>query len=195
MSSFIRSSTSSLGQRARRTWRCRGLRDAPGAARRGVPWGGVWASSVTGCALGKFRGPLTADDAAAVHTLRVRRYRCVGCAAIVTVLPRGATRARHFSATAIALACAMYALSGASLRATRARVSPWRSAEPGWPAMGRWLHAIAGGSIFATVRAWPRRWPRRRQAERVAQAVLAVAPGHGSWAVRIFAGAERLACT
>jgi len=137
---------------------------------------------------------LTADGPTATHTLRVRRYRCRPCAAIVTVLPRGATRARHFSATAIALACVMYALSGTSLRSTRERVSPWRSAEPGWPVMGRWLAAIARGSIFASVRAWPERWSRRRQAERVAQAVLAVATGPGSLAVRAFAGAERLAC-
>jgi hypothetical protein len=140
------------------------------------------------------RGPLTPDARPAVHTLRVRRYLCRPCAATVTVLPRGATRARHFSATAIALACAMYALAGASLHATRKRLSPWRSAEPGWPAMGRWLDAIARGSIFATVRPWPPRWTRRRQAERVAQAALAMVPGHGSFAVRVFDGAERLAC-
>ncbi|MDP8998709.1 MAG: hypothetical protein M3O46_01210, partial [Myxococcota bacterium] len=141
------------------------------------------------------RGPLTAAALAAVHTLRVRRYLCRPCAATVTVLPRGATRARHFSATAIALACTMYALCGASLRATRERVSPWRSAEPGWPAMGRWLDAIGRGSIFASVRPWPARWARRHQAERVAQDALAMALGQGSWAVRAFAGAERLACS
>jgi len=140
------------------------------------------------------RGPLTAEGGAGVHLLRVRRYRCRRCNATVTVLPRGAVRARHFSATAIALACVMYGLSGSSLRATRTRISPWHSAEPGWPAMSRWLDAIALGAIFAPVRPWPRRWPRRQQAERVAASVLGVGPAEGSLGVRAFAGAELLAC-
>ena len=61
--------------------------------------------------------------------------------------------------------------------------------------MGRWLDAIARGSIFASVRPWPAHWERRHQAERVAQAALAMALGQGSLAVRAFAGAERLACS
>jgi hypothetical protein len=60
--------------------------------------------------------------------------------------------------------------------------------------MRRWLAAIAGGAIFATVRPWPDQWPRRLQAERVAQAVLATAPAQGVLSVRAFAGAELLAC-
>ena len=110
------------------------------------------------------------------------------------MLPRGAVRARHFSATAIGLACVMYGLAGASLRDTRTRVSPWRSSEPGWPVMRRWLDAIAAGAIFGSVRPWPDRWPRRGQAERVGHAVLGAAPAEGPIEVRAFAGAERLAC-
>lgn len=131
---------------------------------------------------------------ARVQTLPVRRYRCRHCSAIATVLPRGSARARHFSATAIALACVMYGLSGASLREVRTRVSPWRSSEPGWPVMRRWLDAIGAGRIVAPVRPWPERWPRRRQAGRVGQAVLGAATAEGSLEVRAFAGAERLGC-
>lgn len=160
----------------------------------GCPVGGRLGMVGHGLRSRQVRGPLTAEARSAVHTLRVRRYRCRPCEATVTVLPRGVVRARHFSATAIALACAMYALAGASLRATRKRVSPWASTEPGWPAMGRWLDAIARGSILA-VRSWPSGWTRRLQAERVAQAVLAAVAGQGPWAVRAFAGAERLCCS
>ena len=140
------------------------------------------------------RGPLAPDSAPLVAELRVRRYRCRHCKATVTVLPRGATRAKHFSASAIALACVMYGLAGATIEATRARVSPWRSAEPGWPAMFRWLAAIGRGAIFASVRLWPPGWSGRQQAERVATSVLGMAPADGSVTVRAFAGAERLAC-
>jgi len=128
-----------------------------------------------------------------MQTLQIRRYRCQHCKAITTVLPRGAVRARHFSATAIGLACVMYGLAGASLRDTRARVSPWQSSEPGWPAMRRWLDAIAAGKMFGSVRPWPDRWPRRGQAARVGQAVLGAATAEGPLEVRAFAGAERLA--
>lgn len=142
----------------------------------------------------QLRGPLTADQQPAVHTIQARRYRCRRCRATITVLPRGAVRARHFSASAIALACVMYGLSGASLRATRARIAPWRSAEAGWPALGRWLDAIARRALFAAVRPWPRGWPRRRQAERVATSVLAMTAAGESREVRAYRGAELLAC-
>ena len=124
----------------------------------------------------QLRGALEAGGLAAVHTLRVRRYRCRACRATVTVVPRGCVPARHYGAGAIALACVLYGMSGESLRATRARVSPWRSAEPGWPAMARWLRAIESGAIFARVRPCPSTWGARRRAERVAQSVLAIAP-------------------
>ena len=158
------------------------------------PLGGVLGLVGHGLRLRQLRGPLSAGVPAAVHTVVARRYRCRPCRAVVTVLPRGATRARHFSATAIALACVMYGLAGGSLRAVRSRVSPWRSTEPGWPAVARWLDAVARGSIFPQVRPWPPDWPRRRQAERVAAHVLAVAPAGGPLDVRAFIGAERLAC-
>lgn len=140
------------------------------------------------------RGPLSPDEEPGVHTIWARRYRCRGCHATVTVLPRGALRGRYFSAPAIALACVMYGLSGASLGATRARVAPWRSAEAGWPAMGRWLDAVARRALFATVRPWPEPWPRRLQAERVATSVLAMTSAAGPLGVRAFAGAALLAC-
>lgn len=129
-----------------------------------------------------------------MHTLRVRRYRCRHCSATVTVVPRGCVPARHYGAGAIALACVLYGMRGESLRAVRAQVSPWRSSEPGWPVMRRWLAAIEGGAIFARVRPCPAEWTGRLRAERVAQSVLAVAPAQGTADERVFAGTARLAC-
>ena len=142
----------------------------------------------------QLRGALEAGQAAAVHTLRVRRFRCRHCASAVTVVPRGCIPRRHYGAGAIALACVLYGMSGQSLVATRARVSPWRSAEPGWPSMSRWLRAIAGGFVFARIRRCPRTWSARRRAGRVAQGVLAVAAVPGTVEQRAFDGALRLAC-
>ena len=147
-----------------------------------------------GLRLRQVRGSIEPGGAAAVHTLRVRRYRCGHCSATVTVVPRGCVPARHYGAGAIALACVLYGMRGESLSATRARVSPWRTTEPGWPAMRSWLRAIEGGAIFAGVRPCPGAWRARRRAERVAQSVLAVAPAEGGIDARIFTGAARLAC-
>lgn len=165
----------------------------PACGAAGRPVGGPLVLVGHGLRARQLRGPPQPGTRSRVQTLQVRRYRCRHCGAIATVLPRGAVRARHFSATAIGLACVMYGLAGASLRETRARVSPWRSSEPGWPVMRRWLDAIAAGTIFDSVRSWPDRWPRRHQAERVAQAVLGAATAEGPLEVRAFAGAERLA--
>jgi hypothetical protein len=140
------------------------------------------------------RGPVEPGAQASLLTLRVRRYRCRHCRATVTVVPRGCVPARHYGAAAIALSCVLYGMRAESLRVTRARVSPWRSTEPGWPAMGRWLRAIEGGAIFARVRRCPGNWTGRRRAERVAQSVLGAADADGAIEQRIFAGAARLAC-
>jgi hypothetical protein len=97
--------------------------------------------------------------------------------------------ARHYGAGAIALAMVLYGLSGQGLRAARARVSPWRTSEAGWPALGRWLDGAARGALFGAVRAWPEGWSRRRQAERVGSAVLAAGPSQGAIEHRVLVGA------
>ena len=111
-----------------------------------------------GLRLRQVRGAIGPGGTALVHTLWVRRYRCRHCSATVTVVTRGCVPVRHYGAGAIALACVLYGLRGESLRSTRARVSPWKSAEAGWPAMTRWLHAIEEGAIFARVRPCPGHW-------------------------------------
>jgi hypothetical protein len=140
------------------------------------------------------RGAVDHEASPAVHTLKARRYRCRRCSATVTVVPGGCVPRRHYGAGAIALACVLYGMGGATLSVTRSRVSPWRSSESGWPSIARWLRAIERGTLFARVRPWPGAWGSRRKAERVAQTVLAVARSDGSIEHRAFDGAARLAC-
>jgi hypothetical protein len=124
--------------------------------------------------------------------VRARRYVCLRCKATLTVLPRGAVAGRHYRASAIALACALYGMLGTSLAETRARTSPWRSAEPGWPSLGRWLRAVESGGLFGHVRPWPRGSPWKAKAERVATTMMAVAPVEERTVLgRAFAGADR----
>lgn len=163
-----------------------------GAAAR--PTGDLLGLVGHGLRMRQVRGAIEPRGPAVVHALWIRRYRCRPCSATVTVVPRGCVPARHYGAAAIALACVLYGLGGETLSSTRARVSPWRSAEPGWPSMTRWLDAIEGGAIFSRVRPCPGDWRARRRAERVAQSVLAVAQAEGPLEQRVFDGAARLAC-
>jgi hypothetical protein len=140
------------------------------------------------------RGPMAATHPAVTAVVRARRYVCRHCRATTTVLPRGAVARRHYSAGAIALACALYGVLGASLADTRARTSPWRSAEPGWPTLGRWLRGVEQRRLFPSVRPWPRGAPRRSQAERLATTAAAFAPADETPIdARAFAGAARAA--
>lgn len=87
---------------------------------------------------------------------------------------------RHFSATAIALALALYGLAHASLRQTRRQVSPWTTlgaaAYVGWAALTRWIRAVRRGSMFSCVRAMAKDMTAREVAERTATTLAALAP-------------------
>jgi len=164
-----------------------------GAAAR--PLGGPLVLVGHGLRSRQVRGSLEAGAAPAITVLLVRRYRCRRCSGTTTVLPRGALAARHYGASAIAWACALYGMTGASLAATRARVSPWRSEEPGWPTLGRWLRSVEARALFPVVRPSQTNASARARAERVAATVLAFAPAGGvSLEARVFAGAPLAAC-
>lgn len=145
------------------------------------------------------RGPLAPGEPAGTVTIRVRRYRCRGCAAIVTVGPRGLATFRHYAAAAIGLALWMVGVLGLSTKEVRRRISGWQSFEGGaWVSVRRWLDAIAGGRLFpaAPIRASPSGWSLRQRAERAAMTLRAAAPPwcrEGGPEVEVMAGAARAA--
>jgi hypothetical protein len=96
---------------------------------------------------------------------------------------------RRYALGTIALALAGFG-AGEAVRALRARLAPGASFEEGWPALGRWLRAVAAGKLL--------RWIRgvselcgRALAERVST-VLAEASGvdgrSASFEARVWAG-------
>lgn len=96
-------------------------------------------------------GPQTAGGAAEAVVIKLRRYRCRACKAILVVGPRGLVPRRLYGAGAIALAFAAYG-HGASSRAVRAQTSPSRvvggSAVERWLTLVRWIEAARRGSLF-----------------------------------------------
>jgi transposase len=132
-------------------------------------------------------GPVELGDASAVVGLLARRYRCQSCGAVIVVLPRGVVRRRLYSAGAIAIALALWAVTGLAPAAVRARVSPHRIVGPtaasGWASLRRWSRAVRAERLFPVVRALPAGATLRQVAARAATTLAAFAPVAGGLSV------------
>ncbi len=140
------------------------------------------------------RGPPEAGGTPELTSVRARRYECQSCGACMLVVPRELLARRLYTASAIGLALALWALVGATEAEVRRRVSPLAlvgaAAQGTWVTLRRWAAATAGGRLFATPtsRAPPARLSRRQQAERAAAALVALAPPGLSVEIAAFAG-------
>jgi ferredoxin len=126
------------------------------------------------------RGPASAAGPPELGTVRVRRFECQHCGACMIVVPRELLPRRLYTASAIGLALALWALMGATEAATRTRVSPFAivgaAAAARWMTLRRWARDAGAGRLFATSRAPPPDFVRRQHAERAAAALVALAP-------------------
>jgi hypothetical protein len=113
-------------------------------------------------------------------TVPCRRYLCVVCTAIMLVVPRAMLPRRRYSASAIALALALYGIERAPPAQVRRKTSPFGKvgyrAATGWVTLGRWVEAVRTGRLFARVRPCPARFTRRQVAERAATTLGSRAP-------------------
>lgn len=146
------------------------------------------------------RGPLSAEGAPEIVVFAARRYLCRSCGAVLVVVPRGVAPRRHYSASAIALALALWGLLGLPPPQVRERVSPWRvvgaAAARGWATLRRWAAAVRRGVLFAGVRACPPRFTAREVAERAASTLSALCPvgqAGGDLSALAFLGGARMA--
>jgi hypothetical protein len=100
----------------------------------------------------QLRGPPTPHATPVVTEVRVRRYRCTRCGAVLTVVPAETLTRRLYSAAAIAWALALYGLSLLAPAAVRELVSPWQvvtaSSATRWRTLSRWCRAAADGRLF-----------------------------------------------
>jgi hypothetical protein len=123
-------------------------------------------------------GPQSARGRPEALVVKLRRYRCRECRAILVVGPRGLVLGRLYGAGAIALAFAAYG-HGASHRAARAQTSPSRvvggSAAERWLTLVRWVEAARRGRLFGVTGLGD--LDRRSVAKQVAL-VLAARGGH-----------------
>jgi hypothetical protein len=94
-------------------------------------------------------GPLSVGGEPQVHVLRVRRYRCTQCRAVVTVTPAEVMHKRMYGAAVIGLALALFGLGAAVSVAGAAAGEPLEGG-------GRQLERPVGDA-FALVRGGPAR--------------------------------------
>ncbi|HET8541634.1 MAG TPA: hypothetical protein VFL83_17280 [Anaeromyxobacter sp.] len=126
-------------------------------------------------------GPVELGAAPALIGILVRRYQCQPCGAVIVVVPRGVVLRRLYSASAIALALALYGVAGLAPAEVRRRVSPLRivgaTAAAGWASLRRWSRAVRAGRLFPMVRALPADATLRHVAARAATTLAAYVPG------------------
>jgi len=146
------------------------------------------------------RGPLSASSEPVEITIRVRRYLCRACGAVIVVVPQGVLAGRLFLAAAIGMALALFGARKLAMSEVRQRVSPWRhvgaSAFGSWLGLRRWVAAIRERRLFASVRGSPSGFTARQVAARAAQTLAALAPPSLTAVEiepRVFAGAVRAA--
>lgn len=124
-------------------------------------------------------GPIRAGQGPIALTLLVRRFLCLACGAVMTVVPREVLSSRLYSAAAIVLGLALWAIGKLATCAVRRRISPWRNvADPRqWAMPARWVKAVQQARLFiGQVRASPASWSHRQVAERIVTSL--VSSGH-----------------
>jgi hypothetical protein len=138
-------------------------------------------------------GPRVGGGPPRMTTVRARRYQCPRCGTCMLVVPGEALGRRLYTAPAIGLALALWALLGLTAARVRARVSPLTvvgaaTAGP-WTTLRRWARETIGGRLFPTWRSAPETFTLRKHAERAAAMLRALAPPDLPVADAVFAGA------
>lgn len=137
-------------------------------------------------------GPATAGGGPELRVTWVQRFVCKLCEAAMTVAPREVLTKRLYSAAAIALALALFAVVKLPLHEVRARVSPLTvvgaTAAASWASVPRWCKAVREGRLFE-VRRLPEDWTPRQVAERAATTLAARVPLETERVAAAFRGA------
>lgn len=138
-------------------------------------------------------GPAEADGPPTISTIRARRYECQRCGACMLVVPGEILRRRLYTAPAIGLALALWALLGRTAAFVRARISPFArvgaAAAGRWVTLRRWARDASRQRLFAVQRASPETFTLRQHAERAAALLQALGPAGLSVTESVFAGA------
>lgn len=97
------------------------------------------------------RGPLDPRGVGGFVIVRVRRFRCLTCSAVISVVPRGVAPGRHFGAGTIGLAIALLS-AGVCTLAVRDRAGGYGAAEATeWRTVRDWVQAGLEGRLVRSL--------------------------------------------
>ncbi len=101
-------------------------------------------------------GQLAVGEPPGVHEIELRRYRCLGCGAIVVVGPWDLLPRVLYSLVTVVLALAQWAM-GSTKASVRAQLGAFsvigNSTLNGWPSLRRWAGWGPSGKLFPEVKA------------------------------------------
>ncbi len=136
-------------------------------------------------------GPTWPELGPGLVDIAVRRYRCVDCRAVRTVVPRGVAQLYRYTLGGIGLALTYWALWLWPAARTRMEVSPWpvvgMAAPERWRSLERW--ARRAHMLFGLPQSVPRGGPREF-ARRVTGLLGGRGPPDETELVRVFVGAQ-----
>lgn len=122
-------------------------------------------------------GPIEPEGSPGVRTILARRYRCLGCRAVLTVVPSGVARRMLYTVLGIVLAISRWSVDGQSPIRVRAQISPFRVTGPtaaaGWASLRRWVRKAS--AVFPGARP-PPAGPLRERAIALLSWVASFAP-------------------
>lgn len=138
----------------------------------------------------QLRGPPQPGRRSTIVVVNVRRYECLRCGAVMTVVPSAVLARMLYTATAIGLSLALYGIDGLTAREVRKTVCAWPvigASSTGWRSLRRWM--ATASVLWSCVRAAPDSWGPRQRAERAATTLIAHAPFSQPRADAAFVGA------
>lgn len=135
------------------------------------------------------------DQPARLVVVRVRRFRCLPCGAVITVVPAGVAARRHFGAGSIGLALTQLGRGEAVRRIRDGLCGIGPAGGAGWITLRRWGNALRRGALLPRLQPIPISGSRARAAR--AAAILSTyaepALARASLEEQAFAGAVHLA--
>ena len=124
-------------------------------------------------------GPVANGEKPSIKTLKLRRYRCLACKAVMTVGPAVLLRRFLYTATAIAWALSLWAVDLVAVAKLRPLVSPhasWSADRPrSWSSLTRWIERAQAGALWSGVSAITETG-RRPAARRVVEILRGLGP-------------------
>ena len=101
------------------------------------------------------RGPPQPAEPPQTSTIVARRYLCRACKAVLLVVPRGIARCKHYAATAIAFALALFGVDKRPMAEIREALSERRTIEEearwNWPTLRRWIDAVGRAALWPSL--------------------------------------------